>query len=333
MGNNPSQHISNINSSLSNTIVNVLQSANNNTKVSQTLTAQCTNDDIRYGINGYYNSINDTSDTSLIVKTITDPSNNNLTSEELTDVIKDIASLPLKICSMSNVNMSSSLNLTNIDTQTNYTTTSITNKIKNSLSQYSNANTTQDINNVTNSVVSIMASIAQSIKNKTNTSQNLNFTNYGGKIITMNQSVDIVSNILQNTQITADSINSLSTTITQVSLSTSIYQYLILIAITMVIVFFVISLIMALKRSSGIGAFFYNILPKFIWLVLSGLLTYIIVSIKPEFLSYYSNDVKNTEYKTKKLNTQYTAAFLITSYILLFFVIKVIFLLINFFKK
>ena len=66
MGNNPSQHISNINSSLSNTIVNVLQSANNNTKVSQTLTAQCTNDDIRYGINGYYNSINDTSDTSLI---------------------------------------------------------------------------------------------------------------------------------------------------------------------------------------------------------------------------------------------------------------------------
>ena len=331
MGNNSSQYINNINSSLSNTIVNILQSANNNTEVSQTITAQCTDDDIMNGINGYYKMINNTNSDSLILNVLNDPSNTNMTSEDLTYKIQDIANLPLKICSMNNVNMSQSLNLTNIDTQINYTTTSIQNKIKNSLSQYSNANTAQDINNVTNSVVSIMADISQRIKNNTGSSQYLNFTNYGGNIITMNQSVDIVSNILQKTQITASSINDLSTTITQVSISTSIYKYLLLIAITMIIVYFIISLIMILKQSSGIGDFLYNILPKFIWLVLSGLLTYIIIWIKPDFLSYNSSKTGQS-YKTKQLNTKYTALFLITSYILLFFIIKVIFLLINFFK-
>ena len=332
MGNNPSQNISNINSSLSSTIVDILQSANNNTSVSQTITAQCTDDDIRYGINGYYNTINDPSDNSLIINILNDSSNNNLTSEELTEKIKDIASLPLKICSMKDVNMNSALNLTNIDTQINYTSTSIQNKIKNSLSQYINTNTEQDIDNVTSSVVSIMPQIAQRIKNSTGTSQELNFTNYGGEIITMNQSVDIVSDILQKTQITASSINDLSTTITQVSLSGNIYKYLILIVASMLIIYFVISLIMILKKSSGIGDFLYTILPKFIWLVLSGLLTYVILWVKPDFLSYYKGD-KDKLYKTKELNTKYTAIFLISSYILLFFIIKVIFLLINFFKK
>ena len=268
MGNNPSQQAAALTTAISQDVVDVLQSSVNTQNVSQEVKNDCTKYVMPDGcIDGISN---------LCYK-------NKYSADQCTEL-----AIALCSCSISNVNLKQTVYVSASSSQYTAINSSIQNSVSTTLSQAAkDSGADQEAKAASKSVVGVLSKIRQTIYDSVSASQIVhNIGGGGGYVagITMDQTVNIITNIIQKDTTTQSAINKLATTITQSSVNTM--NWVMYVGIIIIILFIVIFLILMLSKSKDLKDFFYKILPVLIWFVCSLIVTFILILTKPSFITY-----------------------------------------------
>lgn len=280
MGGNISQNISNINNVINTNIINVLQESNNNINMRQDINAECDNDMIKKIITKYVDCVTD----------------KNFGSD-----IKDLLCLGLwgSFCKMNKVNVSDNLNIDNISQQQNQSTQEIATSIKNTLTQIGGDSSNQDINTNSKSINKLASNIVQEITSSPDVKSSINLFNYSASYISQSSVSNIVQKNLQNSTEVQSVINNIANTITQIDENNnSIYKTILYIIGIIIISYFLISIIMSLKRSKNLSEFLHSMLPYFIWFILSLITTSLHILVPPKYITFMDNTDPKKPIKT-----------------------------------
>ena len=177
MGAKQSQYIDNINTIISQNTLNSLQSIMNNISSSQTIYGKCDIDAIKILSSGYKDCIIQNYPVFLENKDFyKDPINS----------VRTACSVITDTCRMDNINISSTLNITNnyIDSVVNKQT--VYNNIKSSLTQYSGTNSDQQINIISKEISDNIATISSNLSANTNLKQSIILNNIKADVISLN---------------------------------------------------------------------------------------------------------------------------------------------------
>ena len=290
MGNNPSQQAAALTTAISQNVVDALQSNSTSQSFNQELINDCS------GFRPQDNCIKDVSD---LCKT------NNLGSDQCADLARFLCT-----CSTTNVNMKQIIVVSEKATQDADIKSDIQNSVSSTLSQAAkDSGAAQEAAAASSSVVVAFDRIRQTIYDNISASQKIG--NIGGQVagITMDQSINIISDVLQKNTTATSAINTLATTITQSSVNTM--NWIMYVGVIIIILFIVIFLILMLSKSKDLKEFFYKILPVLIWLLLSVITTIILVLAKPHFVCYQNAQTK--EYEVDK--------FTLSMYLIIFYIV------------
>jgi hypothetical protein len=271
MGGNISQNISNINNVVNTNIVNVLQESNNNINMRQDINAECSDDVVKNIITNYVDCVTD----------------KNFGSE-----VKDSLCLGVwsSFCKMNKINVSDNLNVNNISQQQNQSQQEIATSIKNSLTQIGGDSSNQSISSASKSINKLALDIVQEITSKVDVKSSINLFNYSASYISQSSVSNIVEKNLQKNTIVQSIISNIANTITQIDENNnSIYKTLLYIIGVLIISYFLISIIMTLKRSQNLSTFLHSMLPYFIWFILALITTALHILVPPKYITFIDN--------------------------------------------
>jgi NADH:ubiquinone oxidoreductase subunit 6 (subunit J) len=302
MGNSSSATISNITNTTAKNILSALQRSQTNANVQQQIYGVC-----------------DTELVQSLSKQYTDCLLKYFDYWSPDDLI-EICSVYTDICKMSNIDMNSSLNMTNLTQADASIKQEIKQSVSNTLSQYGGNNSDQYISNITDASDTISTKIVEDLVNSGDIIQSINLNATSGNFISMDSSINVINKSLQSIDVFQKNVTSISNIITQTAdNSHNTYTIFLILFGIIAISGIMISIIMTLRRSSGIDDFFNRMMPSFIWLILSLLVTVIHIIAKPGYVSFTDKDGNKQLNQTKLFYT------LFGYYVVLFLIIFTIY--------
>jgi hypothetical protein len=278
MGNSTST-INNINNSISDNIVKSIQTVQKNLSENQSLTGKCDPDIIELMSIEYNKCIFD----SVVEKDF----------DSIKDDIVEICSPIISTCKMNNITMNTVVNIRNIQSNLENLKNDIKKTIDNSLNQYSNESTKDEISNLVSLINDNVSNIISDLVEKTKNTQIITLNNVNAQLLSVSNTSNIISSQLKSLKTINDSVTNISNIISQTSDTTNtIFNtafYLIIIIITCGII---ISLISVLQRSDGLKDFFVRISPYLIFVILSSVILATILITKPSYIYFKDNTGK-----------------------------------------
>ena len=301
MGQTPSQIADSITNSISSSISNSLSNLSANTSIEQSISVSCSD----VGI------INQTTCVLGCVNTLAEHN-----YPDIKDVCGDLCG-----CRISNINFNDVVIITNnIKTDINIQN-DLKTSVKDSLEQYRNDNTDQQINDVINNYNSSQINILSELVANTNSSQVIIAKDYIVNIVTMDQSINIINNLISNTSVLQKSINDVSKTISQVSISSM--NTVIYIGVIILALFILVFLIITLTKSKDFVEFFHKLIPYTIFTVIAVLVAFIHIILKPSYVTYTLPGETEKHIDTKKLILFLTIYYIVLGF-LMFIITKII---------
>lgn len=282
MGNSSSATISNITNTTAKNILSALQRSQTNANIQQQIYGVCDTELVQSLSKQY---------TDCLLKRFDDWSPDDLV---------EICSVYTDICKMNNIDMNSTLNMTNLTQADASVKQEVKQAVHNTLSQYGGTNSDQYINNATDASDTIATNIVSELVNSGDLIQKINLNATSGSFISMDSSINVINKSLQSNDVFQKNVTSISNIISQTADNESNTYVTFLIVLGIIAISgIMISIIMTLKRSSGIDDFFNRMMPSFIWLILSLLVTVIHIIAKPGYVSFTDKDGNKQLNKTK----------------------------------
>lgn len=298
MGGSISQNVSNINKIINSNIVTSLQQSNNNINMKQDINAECSTEVVKQIMSDYVDCLS-----------ISPPTNKS--DKQIKDTCIDIYS---NFCKMNKINVTDNLNLTNLSQQKAETEQTISNSVKNSLTQIAGSDINQSITSNNLDTTILASNILQDINKNTDSINKINLFGTSANYITQTNISNIVSTSLQNNKHLQSVVNDIAVTITQkAENSNSIYTTLLIVIGVIIISYLLISFIMVLKRSDNLSDFWHTIYPYFIWFLLITITTSLHILVPPKYITYL--DKSTPKPYTKKINIYYLLLYLLVYYI------------------
>ena len=296
--------VKNINDSISKNIFTALQQSSNVINAQQQISGKCDTEAIQNLSKNY---------TKCILENVDNFS---------TDEVLDLCSVFTSVCKMSDIDLSSNLNVDMLGEVTDKVKQSTKDAVNNTLSQYGGKKTDQYITNITNSMDSIITNIISELTTNTDLQQTVDLRNYGGEFISFKTSLNVINKSIQDNTVIQENVSNISNIISQTADNQStIYRSLLIMFLMVAMSGIMISIIMTLRRSSDLGDFLSRMLPYIVWVLLSILVTVIHVLLMPDYTSYYDKDgVKNLD--NKKLFFTLLGYYL-AFYLIIFLVYKI----------
>ena len=289
----PSQIVDSIYKSVSSSIINIMQQAQNQAVNSQNINIQCSDDAVSY------------------MNTEVNRCISTLTKEQTKDKksIMKLCKAPIQ-CSASNISMKNSLNITNIvnqkaNIQSNISN-SLTDNIKQSLTGMSpdlitsllanNSKTSQKIQNVTDLTSSNTQNIIQSVQDYVFTSQTLNLYNYSANNVSISNVSDIIINSVQGIATMQDIVNDISNDISSTlnNTQTSLTQWITYIFLTGLGIIVMLFLFIYFLKRKDTRDFVTMIIPYIILLSSIIIIVTIHLTLKPSYILVQNNQVTKT---------------------------------------
>ena len=235
-------------------------------------------------------------------------------------------------CKGVNIDLSNSLNVTDISSQTSNITQSISQSISNDITQtltkidtvlqqlFSSSDYQQQINNLNTEISKNVSNILQNIQNNVTQSQTITLTNYSANNILITSVSDIVLNTVQNTTAIQSIVQNISNQVTQVlnNKPKTITDYITTIIIIILCVIVVIFLIVALLKSESTRNVLSKYEPYIIFVCFSLFIIWLLKFLKPYYILEDPNEsVKVIDNKRLILYS--------SIYIVIFGVVEIIF--------
>lgn len=282
----PEQLVSTIYSSITKSVMDSMQLAQNQAITSQLIQISCNEEAVSF--------MND-----QVNRCITELSKDKVTKTKIKKVCH-----PVIECNATNISIKSALNVTDLTNQTNKIKENINNSLANNIKQDLNSLNTsllagnkadeQVIDNITKLVSENTQNITQEVYNKSIQNQGLTLTNYAANNVTLSSVSEIVENSIQNINGMSDIINTLSTDITQQLSSdtnslTKLVSRIMIISISVIGILFLILFMLKRKDTRD---FIEMMTPYFLFLIGVFIILVLHIIIKP---SYILNQ-ENTKY-------------------------------------
>jgi hypothetical protein len=280
----PDTIINTINKSISDNITNSIQSSQNSVYQAQIVNILCDID----AINIVENGIN-TCRSTLKDKGVS----NDLINKYCISILN---------CKGSNISLNSSLNVTNITSQTAVITQTvkdtITSDIKQKLNSIDNqlkallAETQADIENINTQVQENIVNIVQKIQNNVTQNQNITLTNYSANNITITSVNDIVFNSVQNISSIQSIVQNISNKIVQVlnNKPKTLADMVLNIASIVLAFIIVIFVIVGVLKSNDNRNFLNKYSPYIIFIIISVLIIWLHLILKPSYILKNNNN-------------------------------------------
>ena len=280
----PDTIINTINKSISDNITNSIQSSQNSVYQAQIVIILCEAD----AINIVENGIN-TCRSTLKDKGVS----NDLINKYCISILN---------CKGSNISLNSSLNVTNITSQTAVITQTvkdtITSDIKQKLNSIDNqlkallAETQADIENINTQVQENIVNIVQKIQNNVTQNQNITLTNYSANNITITSVNDIVFNSVQNISSIQSIVQNISNKIVQVlnNKPKTLADMVLNIASIVLAFIIVIFVIVGVLKSNDSRNFLNKYSPYIIFIIISVLIIWLHLILKPSYILKNNNN-------------------------------------------
>lgn len=306
-----SNTVSNITKSVAKNILTALQNSQTNVNNEQKIYGKCDTETIQL-LSKYY--------TDCLLKF----SDNSKYPKFTDDNVLDICSTYTSMCKMNNIDMNSVLNVTGLTEATEEIKQKTKNAVSNTLSQYGGDGTDKYINSISDSMDIITDSIVSNLNTTNNIRQEINLNAVSGSFISIDTSLNVINNILQSNNTFQDNISKISTIITQTNDNQNNIWISVLIMLGIIVMSIImIYIIMTLKRSSDVYDFFRRMMPVFIWVILSTVVTIIHILFKPGYVSFIDKD------NIKQLNKNKLFFVLLGYYISFYIIISVVMYIIN----
>ena len=280
----PDTIINTINKSISDNITNSIQSSQNSVYQAQIVNILCDVD----AINIVENGIN-TCRSTLKDKGVS----NDLINKYCISILN---------CKGSNISLNSSLNVTNITSQTAVITQTvkdtITSDIKQKLNSIDNqlkallAETQADIENINTQVQENIVNIVQKIQNNVTQNQNITLTNYSANNITITSVNDIVFNSVQNISSIQSIVQNISNKIVQVldNKPKTLADMVLNVASIVLAFIVVIFVIVGVLKSKDSKNFLNKYAPYIIFIIISVLIIWLHLILKPSYILKNNNN-------------------------------------------
>ena len=282
----PDTIINTINKSISDNITNSIQSSQNSVYQAQIVNILCEAD----AINIVENGIN-TCRSTLKDKAVS----NDLINKYCRSILN---------CKGSNISLNSSLNVTNITSQTAVITQTvkdtITSDIKQKLNSIDNqlkvllnlAETQADIENINTQVQENIVNIVQKIHNNVTQNQNITLTNYSANNITITSVNDIVFNSVQNISSIQSIVQNISNKIVQVldNKPKTLADMVLNIASIVLAFIVVLFVIVGVLKSKDSRNFLNKYAPYIIFIIISVLIIWLHLILKPSYILKNNNN-------------------------------------------
>ena len=308
MGNGPSvakpkQIIDNINSSITNTIMNGIQQATSSVSNTQQLNMTCSED--------MNNLLYDVSNIPLCLEQLTSLKESGRFPKFNDYMVEQLCKPPFN-CDAFNITMKSSLNISDVTNQSSSVSNYVTNNISNNIQQNLKTNSTmlsqvtdqifgskktkQSLENINTSLVQNMTNILQDVSDYVKKNQEISLYNYSANNITMDSVTDVINNHVQNNVVISSTISDITNNISQTlidnrSTFTDLITKLFYFGLAGVGVFI---LFLTLLKKKNTQNFMVFILPYLIFFILLFTASYITYLIKPNFILITSDENTDT---------------------------------------
>ena len=270
--------IDNINNAIADNILNSIQEVQKTSKLTQSITGKCDSDTIKILTDGYNNCIFTLIDIGPV-------------AGDLSEACSPFANL----CSMTDISLSSSINIADSSISDANVEHQINTNINNYLQQYNKGGSTdQLIKNINNQSVKNISNILEQLKNSSRVTQTIKLNNFSAKFISLKNSITIITNVLQSDNELQKSISDVSNIITQTS-DNSDNSYLmnlyIIIGIALVISV-ILKVTMMMSNSKDYKDFFKKFIPYIGFIIISAIVLGIHLLLKPSYITYTNIDGK-----------------------------------------
>jgi hypothetical protein len=270
--------IDNINNAIADNILNSIQEVQKTSKLTQSITGKCDSDTIKILTDGYNNCIFTLIDIGPA-------------AGDLSEACSPFADL----CSMTDISLSSSINIADSSISDANVEQQINTNINNYLQQYNKGGSTdQLIKNINNQSVKNISNILEQLKNSSRVTQTIELNNFSAKFISLKNSITVITNVLQSDNELQKSISDVSNIITQTS-DNSDNSYLmnlyIIIGIALVISV-ILKVTMMMSNSKDYKDFFKKFIPYIGFIIISAIVVGIHLIFKPSYITYTNIDGK-----------------------------------------
>ena len=270
--------IDNINNAIADNILNSIQEVQKTSKLTQSITGKCDSDTIKILTDGYNNCIFTLIDAGPA-------------AGDLSEACSPFANL----CSMTDISLSSSINIADSSISDANVEQQINTNINNYLQQYNKGGSTdQLIKNINNQSVKNISNILEQLKNSSRVTQTIKLNNFSAKFISLKNSITIITNVLQSDNELQKSISDVSNIITQTSENTDnsyLMNLYIIIGIALVISV-ILKVTMMMSNSKDYKDFFKKFIPYIGFIIISAIVLGIHLLLKPSYITYTNIDGK-----------------------------------------
>lgn len=270
--------IDNINNAIADNILNSIQEVQKTSKLTQSITGKCDSDTIKILTDGYNNCIFTLIDIGPV-------------AGDLSEACSPFANL----CSMTDISLSSSINIADSSISDTNVEKQINTNINNYLQQYNKGGSTdQLIKNINKQSVKNISNILEQLKNSSRVTQTIKLNNFSAKFISLKNSITIITNVLQSDNDLQKSISDVSNIITQTSENTDnsyLMNLYIIIGIALVISV-ILKVTMMMSNSKDYKDFFKKFLPYIGFIIISAIVLGIHLLLKPSYITYTNIDGK-----------------------------------------
>ena len=270
--------IDNINNAIADNILNSIQEVQKTSKLTQSITGKCDSDTIKILTDGYNNCIFTLIDIGPV-------------AGDLSEACSPFANL----CSMTDISLSSSINIADSSISDTNVEQQINTNINNYLQQYNKGGSTdQLIKNINKQSVKNISNILEQLKNSSRVTQTIKLNNFSAKFISLKNSITIITNVLQSDNDLQKSISDVSNIITQTSENTDnsyLMNLYIIIGIALVISV-ILKVTMMMSNSKDYKDFFKKFLPYIGFIIISAIVLGIHLLLKPSYITYTNIDGK-----------------------------------------
>ena len=270
--------IDNINNAIADNILNSIQEVQKTSKLTQSITGKCDSDTIKILTDGYNNCIFTLIDIGPV-------------AGDLSEACSPFANL----CSMTDISLSSSINIADSSISDANVEQQINTNINNYLQQYNKGGSTdQLIKNINKQSVKNISNILEQLKNSSRVTQTIKLNNFSAKFISLKNSITIITNVLQSDNELQKSISDVSNIITQTSENTDnsyLMNLYIIIGIALVISV-ILKVTMMMSNSKDYKDFFKKFIPYIGFIIISAIVLGIHLLLKPSYITYTNIDGK-----------------------------------------
>jgi hypothetical protein len=279
----PDQIANTINKSISNSIINSIQTVQNQAVAIQNVEINCSDEAVLFM-------------TDQITRCIEELKAKNISFATIKKVCK-----PFIDCNAYNISIKSSLNITNLDQQKATIQQNVDNSLINNIQQdlksqnsafsFSSKDIQQNLNNISTIINDNIDNIVQNLSTSVQQEQNLILSNYEANNISINNASNIIQNSIQNIDGFSSIINNISNDLSQTlaNKDTSLSDWVKYIVILFFIVIFILFLIIFLLKRKNTREFLKLILPYFIFIVGVFVIIEFHLIVKPSYILYKTN--------------------------------------------